>query len=44
MVEYFLVERRGAEYPLSEGWSYPCLFYGTQVTRVRITRSYIIEP
>ena len=23
-----------AEHPRSEGWSFPCLFYGTQVTRV----------
>ena len=27
----------GLEYPLSKGWSYPCLFCGTQVTRVRAT-------
>ena len=26
----------GAEHPQSEGWSFPCLFCGTQVTRVRI--------
>ena len=24
----------GAEHPRSEGWSFPCLFCGTQVTRV----------
>ena len=26
----------GAEQPRSEGWSFPCLFCSTQVTRVRI--------
>ena len=26
----------GAEHPRSERWSFPCLFCGTQVTRVRI--------
>ena len=27
------MSRLGLEHPRSEGWSYPCLFCGTQVTR-----------
>ena len=32
----FLQNGGGAEHPQSEGWSFPCLFCGTQVMRVRI--------
>ena len=34
----------GREHPQSEGWSYPFLFCGTQVMRVRTTRTCIIGP